>query len=163
MNDDLYEFVSKEVGNEFYEIVENYFTSYPRRFNQVLDLFKNNVNDLILKSPDNYNERDVEYVNTLNKLVEGSITIDTPIYKYLLDEAKKLDSVLKYNVNRIFFELVDCIDYFLMGIANKTFKCDDYIIFRNEVLGKICKLSGIPLDKLTLGSYLASICKSLKA
>lgn len=162
MNSEICELVSKEVGDEFYELVEGYFTNYPRRFNQVLSIFKDILNNQLSQYPERYNDKDVEYINNLNNLVEGKLSIEVPTYKYLLDEAIKLDNVNQYGVNRILNELIDTLDYFMMGIANPTFKSNDYIIFRDNILGRISKLTSIPLDKLTLDFYIRSICKSLK-
>lgn len=161
MNNEVQELIEKSIGEEFYELVDGYFTSYSRRFNQVLSVFKDNLNNQLSSYPERYDDKDIEYINNLNKLLSSELTVNIPTYRYLLDEAIKLDSVNSYGVNRILNELIDTLDYFMMGIANPTFKNNDYIIFRNIILGRISKLTSIPLDKLTLDLYLRSICKSL--
>ena len=71
MSEMIEDLVEKDIGDNFYSLVVNYFTNFPRRFNEVLFLFKDNLNNLSRNYPERYDEKDMEYIDTLNKLADG--------------------------------------------------------------------------------------------
>ena len=46
MSEMIEDLVEKDIGDNFYSLVVNYFTNFPRRCNEVLSLFKVNLNNL---------------------------------------------------------------------------------------------------------------------
>lgn len=162
MSEMIEDLVEKDIGDNFYSLVVNYFTNFPRRFNEVLSLFKDNLNNLSRNYPERYDEKDMEYIDTLNKLADGEIAVNMPLFKYLLDEALKLENENLYGVSRVLSELIDDIDYLMMGRRNTAFKSNDYLIFRNDVIGRVSKHTDIPLDKIGMKMFLRTLIKSMK-
>lgn len=148
----------EDVGQEYFELIMNYYDGRMRRFALSANRLKVNFNLDVEKGRKNFSKSDLALISQLNEMDISLKSKDNHL-KWIQSVFNAQKDMQDDAINPITRELVDEFDYALSHEQGGFLNDKDYAMFRQELIGKLATIYGEPIN--FLGAILRTIVLSV--